>query len=129
MRRFVQLMALVVMVLAGSMPGLHLLGPAHPHSCCASMPQCPCPMPDRSPAPIAPCGLGANAPVVLPANPSEAAWKRQGSTEPVPFPRALQPRAAALLAASSPRIPARPGPSLPPGSGPGRQAALSVFRI
>ena len=127
MRRFLQLMALLVMVLAGSLPGLRLLESSGPMPCCVHMDgqPCPCRAPSRAPGPTAPCGLGLAAPAVLaaPGLPAQAEARR---AEPSPCP--------GFVLASGPRpdgdpaVLARPGATLrlPPLD---RQALLKVFRI
>ncbi|MGA2079231.1 MAG: hypothetical protein ABSH53_01250 [Holophaga sp.] len=125
MRRFIQLMALLVMVLAGSLPGLHLLGPSWPAPCCAHMAGQPCPCPSRAPGPTAPCGLGQTAPALLaaPALPAQAEARK---AEPSPCPGFVLASAPRLE--GDPAVLARPGPilRLPPLD---RQALLAVFRI
>lgn len=129
MRRSIQVLALLLMILAGSLPGLRLLGPAHVEPCCADGPQCPCRMPDRSPAPDAPCGLAATAPPALLAAPCRQAQVRPARTEPSPFPPACLARVAARLPLADPSCLARPGPTPPPVPSADRPALLSVFRI
>jgi hypothetical protein len=121
-RRLIQVFALLVVVLAGSLPGLYLLGPARPRPCCADMP-CPCPPPTRVPGPVAPCGLTV-APVAVAVAPGEQAGPR---TEPSPLPPSWLAPSAARLSLAGPGLLARPGP--PPGRGADHPAWLSVFRI
>lgn len=130
MRRFVQLMVLVVMILAGSVPGLYLLGPSRPLACCASMDPkpCPCRDADRSPGPTAPCGPGMTIPAALLALPGAPSQARPGRREPAPFPRKHPAGILARLRAAGPGLQPRPGPAPPGGSG-DLQARLTVFRI
>jgi hypothetical protein len=126
-RRLIQVFALLMMILAGSLPGLRLLGPARPESCCANLPACPC-LPSRSPAPTAPCGLSVTAPVAVLAAPCRQAQVRPARTEPSPFPTACLARFA-RLPLTEPCGLARPGPTPPPSPTLDRPALLSVFRI
>ena len=128
MRRFVQLMALVAMILAGSLPGLHLLTPARTPPCCAHMggQPCPCRMPGRAPGPTAPCGMGLTAPA-LPTVLCRTAQAEGQRAEPSPCPGFVLAPARHLE--GGPAVLARPGPAslrVPP---PDRQALLAVFRI
>ena len=132
MRRFIQVLTLLVMILAGSLPAAYLGGAPRPGSCCPGMTDtsCPCRMPSRSPGPTAPCGMGQSAPVALLAAPSAAVQTfRTARPEPRPVPPFLPVGTVADLAAGGPSRLARPGPG--PAWEPAcrRQARLSVFRI
>jgi hypothetical protein len=124
----IQVFALMLAILSGSLPGLHLLGPAPSPSCCGKMPMpdCPC-RPSRSSGPNAPCGLATTAPAAILAAPCRQAQTRPVRPEPSPVPPASLERTAARLPLDDPSRLARPGPS--PGPGPDRHALLSVFRI
>ena len=130
MRRFVQLLALVVMILTGSVPGLYLLGPSRPMACCAFMGHkpCPCRSSDRSPGPAAPCGPGLRVPAALLAAPAALAPAGSAHREPAPFPQIRPAGTIARLLAADPGLQARPGPA-PPGLDRNPQAWLSLFRI
>jgi hypothetical protein len=127
-RRLIQVFALLLVILAGSLPGLRLLGTAT-GGCCASVPgqPCPCRMPARSPGPDVPCGLAATAPAAILAAPCRQAQTRPARREPSPCPPSLLAVSRPALACPAPL--ARPGPALPPGPAPDRQTLLSVFRI
>lgn len=129
-RRFVQLMVLVAMILTGSVPGLHLLGPSRPLACCARMDpkSCPCRDTDRSPGPDAPCGPGLTIPAALLAVPGMPPQARPERREPAPFPRIRPAGMLARLRASSQGLRPRPG-AAPPGASGDPQARLTVFRI
>jgi len=127
MRRFIQVFALLLVILAGSLPGLRLLGPAAAGCCgCAGVPEqpCPCRAPARSPGADVPCGLAAAAPAAILAAPCRQAQARPARREPSPCP---PPLLAAVR--QDPPAPARPGSASPPGPAPDRQSLLSVFRI
>jgi len=126
-RRLIQVLALALVVLSGSMPGLYLLSASRTDPCCADMPGMPC-CPARSAGPTAPCGLATAAPVAALAAPCRQAQTRPPRTEPSPLPPAFLAPSAARLALADPSLLARPGPP-PPGSCPDRHALLSVFRI
>jgi len=127
-RRLIQVFALMLAILSGSLPGAYLLGPAPSASCCGSMPtpECPC-RPARSPGPTAPCGLATTSPAAILAAPCRLAQTRPARPEPSPFPPVCPERTAARLPLDDPSLLARPGPA--PGPGPDRHALLSVFRI
>ena len=130
MRRLMQVVALVLAILSGSLPGLYLLGAGQAEPCCAMVPvgPCPCP-PTRSSGPTAPCGLATAAPIALLAAPCRQAQTRPARTEPSPLPPTWLARGAARPALADPSVLARPGPTPPPGPCPDRHALLSVFRI
>jgi len=130
-RRLIQVLALVLVVLSGSLPGLYLLGSTRVEACCAGVPAepCPCPMPARSSGPIAPCGLAAATPVAQAAAPSRQAQTRPARIEPSPLPLICLAWSAARLPLADPSLLAHPGPTPPPGPCPDRHALLSVFRI
>jgi hypothetical protein len=117
-----QVFALLLVVLAGSLPGLGLAGTARTEPCHCGMPAgtCPMRMPVRSPGP-APCGPAA--PVSLVSAPCRLAQAPDARKEPSPFPQAVCVRAVRLLASGPSRL-ARPGPARPL-----TPAELSVFRI
>lgn len=123
-RRMIQVMALLLAILSGSLPGLYLLGQARSESCCATRSDCPCP-PSRTAGPRVPAGMAANAPAASLAAPSHRAQAER--REPSPLPRTFLAQAAARLALADPSMLARPGPAASPG--PDRHALLSVFRI
>lgn len=128
MRRFIKVMALLVMILAGSWPAAYLGGTPGPEPCPCGAPHpdpCPC-RPTRSSGPTAPSGAALAAPVAILAAP--CAQARAGRPEPRPIPAELLARAGAELLEAGPTRLARPGPLLlRPGSD--LQASLSVFRI
>jgi hypothetical protein len=128
-RRLVQVFALLLVILTGSLPGLRLLGPAQAEPCGCGMPAdtCPMKMPVRSPGSV-PCTPGPVAPASLPAAPQVAqAPAADARREPSPFPQASRVSAARLLA-SGPSVLARPGPE-PPFQACPTLAQLSVLRI
>jgi hypothetical protein len=139
-RRLIQVLTLLVMILAGSWPAAYLDGAPEPGSCCAGMAAgqpCPCRMPGRSSGPTAPCGQSQPAPLAILVAPLAGIQaQRTARPEPQPAPlaiRLLGLRADADPAAGGPSRLARPGPGWarqradePPGR---RQARLSVFRI
>jgi len=131
MRRMLQVFALLLAVLAGSLPGLSLPGPARPEPCRCGMPMdtCPMKMPVRAPSPGNPCNAGATAPGFILAAPVRLAQapRAELSREPSPFPRATFVSAVQLLAAGPSVLP-RPGP-VPPVQPCPSLAMLSVFRI
>ena len=131
MRRLLQVFALMLVILSGSLPGLRLLGSAKAAPCTCGMPMDSCPMkaPERSSGPTAPCTLGAPATGFLYAAPRQApSATRAERSEPLPWIQAPLPRAATrFLAAAGPAMLARPGPPFQPCSS--RLAKLSVFRI
>jgi hypothetical protein len=132
LRRFIQVLTLLVMVLAGSWPAAYLGGAPRPMSCCGGMtdPDCPCRMPSRSSGPTAPCGMGQSAPVALLAAPGGAVRSvRVARSEPRPVPAGFLAPAPADRAKGDPSLLARPGPWRPAGPDDKRQAKLSVFRI
>jgi hypothetical protein len=131
-RRCIQVFALLLVILSGSLAGLSLAGPAQSPCCgCAPVPAepCPCRTPARAPGPTAPCGLAATAPAALLAAPCRQAQTRPLRAEPSPCPRILLARAGARLLREDPSVLARPGPTPPPGPALDRPALLSVFRI
>lgn len=132
MRRFIQVLTLLVMILAGSWPSAYLGGAPRPVSCCGGMtdPDCPCRMPSRSSGPTTPCGVGQSAPVAILAAPCAAAQTvRSARPEPRPVPSALLARTPAGQAKGDPTRLPRPGPWAIMRLGDNRQAKLSVFRI
>jgi len=129
-RRLLQIVALLVVILTGSLPGLRLLAAEQPDACACGMPMGSCPMkqPVRSTG-STPCAPGAPAPLALVAAPGQLAALAPASErrqEPSPFPR-ISVRMARFLAAG-PAVLARPGP-VPLGSRAPSLAMLSVFRI
>jgi hypothetical protein len=104
MRRFIQLLALVLAVLSGPLAGLRPAGPA-PCPCCADAPARPCPCP----APTVPGGLACPAPVALLAAPCRQAQARPARLEPSPCPVALLAAARPVLAGSALASPGPPG--------------------
>jgi len=126
-RRMIQVLALLLVILTGSLPGLRLLGPAQAERCCGAD-ACPCRMPARTPGSGAPCGAPATAPAALPSAPCQVAQARPARTEPSPVPPAVL-ALACRLALAGPSVLARPGPAAPPGPRPDLQPLLSVFRI
>jgi len=124
----VQVFALLLMVLAGSLPGLSLLAPARSETCGCGMPAdtCPMKMPSRSPGP-APCNPATPAPVAALAAPCAVAQAADARREPSPFPQSSYVPATRFLAAG-PSALARPGP-VPPFEPCPTLAQLSVFRI
>jgi hypothetical protein len=117
-RRLIQVFALLLVILSGSLAGLRLPSPAEPCHCGMPMDTCPMKMPARS----APCGPGL-ALASLPAALCRLAQAPDVRKEPSPFPPAVW--SAPRLLASGPSVLARPGP-VPPLL---TQARLSVFRI
>ena len=128
MRKLIQVLALLVVILSGSLPGLRLLESAPAERCCGAD-ACPCRMPARSPGPTAPCGVATTAPAALPAAPREVAQTSPARTEPSPIPAAVLAQLATRMRLADPSVLARPGPAAPPGPRPDRQPLLSVFRI
>jgi len=130
LRRIVQTVVLLVMILTGSLPGLQWAAAAA-GSCCATMPRdaCPCRTPSGAPGSGAPCWAAAPA-VALVAAPCRAAQAASAPRrrEPSPLPPACLALAAPRPLAAGPVVLPRPGPAppLPPDL---TQAALSVFRI
>ena len=123
MRRLLQVFALLLVILAGSLPGLSLPAPAEPCRCGMPVDACPMKMPVRSSG-SAPGGLVAPVSLVTAACRLAQAPARDARREASPFPLAAGTGAARLLA-SGPALLARPGPH-PPLLTPAR---LSVFRI
>jgi len=126
-RRMIQVLALLLVILTGSLPGLRLPGTAQAGRCCGAD-GCPCRMPSRTPGPNAPCGAPATTPAALPAAPCQVAQARPAQSEPSPVPPAVLALACRLTLAG-PAVLARPGPAAPPGPRPDLQPLLSVFRI
>jgi hypothetical protein len=123
-RRMIQVFALLMVILTGSLPGAYLLGAAHVEPCCATKLDCPCPMPAHSPGPTAP-GLAATAPATVTAPCLQAQIR---PSEPSPLPSTLA-WSVARFPLAEPSVLARPGPTAPPGPTQDRHALLSVFRI
>ena len=132
MRRCIQIFALLLAILSGSLAGLRLPGP-EPSPCCACAPlpaqPCPCRMPVRAPGPAAPCGLTATAPVAILVAPCRQAQTRPLRREPSPCPQFLLAQTGARMLRTDPSGLARPGPMSPPGPTLDRPVLLSVFRI
>ena len=132
LRRTLHVIALLIAILCGSIPGLRLLGSTRtePCPCCAG----PCRMPERAPAapcgPAAPCHPGATAPVAaLAAACSAVQTASRPRTEPSPLPRFLLAAREGRFLDAGPSVLARPGPVPPFDSGPTRLAKLSLLRI
>ena len=127
MRRLIQVLAFLVVILSGSLPGVRLLGTSQAERCCG-VDACPCRMPARTPGPDAPCGVATTSPAAFLAAPCEAAQSHLPRTEPSPIPRTVLAQAATGMLLADPSVLARPGPTAP-GPSPDWQPLLSVFRI
>ena len=133
MRRTLQVIALLIAILCGSVPGLRLLGAATAGCRCGAVPMdsCPCRTPSRPSGTTAPCAPGGIAPVAALTSPCSAAQSavRPARSEPSPVPPALLAAGRGRFLDAGPSLLARPGPVPLFDSGPDRLAKLSLLRI
>jgi hypothetical protein len=133
-RRIFQTLALLVMVLTGSVPGVQLAWAARAHSCCPE--KCLCMPPGQVPTRTnnTPCGPRDAGTVLMVAAPRRAGLvqvrvaARTRVPEPSPVPAEVLALNAARLRGAGPSALPRPGP-MPPDLSPPSQEILSTFRI
>ncbi|WP_005034846.1 hypothetical protein [Holophaga foetida] len=126
MRRILHLLALLALILVGSVPELRLEAATEPaSSCCCGM-GCGCGMPTKGPSP-SPCQTQVT--VTLTATPAvsapDQARQSEARREPLPWPAYVASRPRTTMDEGTPIR----GPSAIAPSPPDRLTQLSTFRI